>query len=277
MPDGATGGGERSSNGSTLGRRCRGAMFPLRDDVPSRTRPVVMLALIGLNLAVFLFQGALGTDALERTLYLYGVIPARFADPAWAAEVGFPSAGSLSLRTLAPFVTSQFLHGDLLHLAGNLWTLWIFGDNVEDRLGARRFGCFYLLCGVAAAAVHVAVNPASTVPAIGASGAISGVMGAYLMSYPRARLVVLVPVLFYPLFLELPATIYLGFWFVLQFSSGAVSLVQAPEAGGVAFWAHVGGFVAGIALLPVFLIGRRLRRVSRDEFVLERPWIDRRG
>jgi membrane associated rhomboid family serine protease len=241
-------------------------MLPLTDDVPSRTPPLVTIGLIAANAAVFLVEVSLQPDVLERLIQLLGVVPARSASPDGAAWGGF-RAGDYW-----PFLTSQFLHGDLLHLLANVWTLWIFGDNVEDRLGHGRYLAFYLLCGVISGVAHGQVHPESTVPAIGASGAISGVMGAYFLSFPRARIVLLVPVLFYPLFFDVPATLYLAFWFAMQLFSGAVSLAASAGAVGVAFWAHVGGFVAGLALLPLFLIGRRRRLAFRDEAGVEAAW-----
>jgi membrane associated rhomboid family serine protease len=201
--------------------------------------------LIGLNVAAFVYQLTLPPEVLEAVFYRFGMVPARWTDPEFAAQLHLPF-------TFLPVVTSMFLHGGFLHIVSNLWTLWIFGDNVEDRMGPIRFLAFYLLSGVAAAAVHWATNLHSTVPTIGASGAIAGVLGAYLLLYPRARVVTMVPILFYPLVFELPAVIYLGFWFVLQLWSGVAALDVAGDVGGIAFWAHVGGFLAGMLLLQVF-------------------------
>ena len=221
-------------------------MFPLRDEIPSRRAPVVTLPIIALNVAVFLYQSALPPQRLEAIFYLFGIVPARYSDPAWAAGVGLPPGG------VVPFVTSMFLHGGLAHLLFNMWTLWIFGDNVEDRLGRVRYSLFYLVSGLAAGALHWATNAGSTVPTIGASGAIAGVLGAYLVYFPHARVLTLVPVFFYPLFVRIPALIYLGIWFVGQLASGALAGGGGPESGGIAWWAHVGGFLAGMALaLPL--------------------------
>lgn len=228
-------------------------MFPLRDDQPSRTRPLVTYALIAFNAAVFVHQLSLGERETNALLERAALLPGRLSD---AVRYG----PSLELCDAAgTLVTSQFLHGGILHVVLNLWTLWIFGDNVEDRLGRLKYLVFYVACGAAAGLLHVAANPDSLVPTLGASGAISGVMGAYVVLYPRARVVTLVPVLFYPLFFSLPALVYVGLWFVLQLFSG---LVDSGSEGGVAWWAHIGGFLAGIALLPL-LRGRRRRR-ERD-------------
>jgi membrane associated rhomboid family serine protease len=164
----------------------------------------------------------------------------------------------------------MFLHGGWLHLIGNMWVLYLFGDNVEDRMGPARYLAFYLLCGLAASLTHYAINPGSTVPTLGASGAISGVLGAYLLLFPTARVITLVPVFIIPFFFEIPAVVYLGFWFVMQLFSGTLSLAGAEPPEGVAWWAHVGGFVTGMALLPVFKKSRKqYRHYYADEYW---PW-----
>ena len=244
-------------------------MLPILDDVPSGRTPLATIALIAVNLLVFLFELALTPGSLEALVHLHGVVPARWSDPRWAEAAGYPPAG------WTPFLTTQFLHGGWLHLAANMWTLCLFGDNVEDRMGRPRFVAFYLLCGVAASVTHAYALPASRVPAVGASGAIAGVLGAYLVLYPRARLVMLVPVLFYPLFFEMPAMLYLGFWFAAQLFSGAASLGGAEDAAsGVAWWAHVGGFLAGVLSFWLFL-DRRWARV-REPALGPRPVWERR-
>lgn len=222
-------------------------MFPLRDGIPSRRFPVVTLALIAVNALVFLYQLTLPEEGLTNLFYLFGMVPARLGDPAWAASVGYSGGGWFS------FLSSMFLHGGLLHLAFNMWTLWIFGDNVEDRLGRGRFLGFYLACGLAAGAMQWLTDPASTVPTIGASGAIAGVLGAYLLLYPHSRILTLIPILFYPLFVHIPALVYLAVWFLLQLASGILAFGQeaAGAAGGIAWWAHVGGFVAGMILVKL--------------------------
>jgi membrane associated rhomboid family serine protease len=172
-----------------------------------------------------------------------------------------------------PFLTSMFLHGSGLHLLGNMWTLWIFGDNVEDRMGPGRFVVFYLSCGLIAGIVHVMTNPDSTLPTIGASGAIAGVMGAYFLLFPRAGIVVMFPLLFIPLFFELPAMTYLAWWALSQVLSGTLSLAAAESIGGIAWWAHVGGFIAGIFLQFFFVKrGRDYRALSRDQYGMDVAW-----
>lgn len=204
--------------------------------------PLVSYALIGLCVAVFVLQFGQDPRAAQAFIYAFGFTPAVFFDQAQLPpEVARVPAS-------ATLVTSMFLHGGIAHLGGNMLYLWIFGDNVEDRLGRFGFVVFYLLCGVAAAFAQGLPDVGSTIPMVGASGAISGVLGAYLLLFPRARVLAVIPFII-PYTLKLPAMIVLGFWFALQLFSS----IAAPEGGGVAFRAHVGGFVAGMALLPLFL------------------------
>lgn len=200
-------------------------MIPLRDVIPSRTTPVITVALIAMNVMAFLYEIALPPRELDAFLLRNGVVPEAFA---WD-----------------DVVTSMFLHGGLVHLAGNMLSLWIFGDNVEDRLGHGRYLAFYLFAGAVAALAHVFVDPMSPVPTIGASGAIAGVMGGYFVLYPHSRVITWLPPL---LLLEVPAVVFLGLWFFLQLVSGVGSRLAATPGemvGGVAFWAHVGGFAVG--------------------------------
>jgi membrane associated rhomboid family serine protease len=190
-------------------------------------------------------------------LYFFGLIPARLFSPEVSLSLGLPPGGWFSL------VSSQFLHGGFLHLISNLWTLWIFGDNVEDRMGKFRFGVFYLLSGLAAGWLHALTHPGSTIPTIGASGAISGVLGAYLRWYPGARVLTLVPVFFYPLFFYVPALFYLGFWFLSQLFSGTMALLLPEGIGGVAWWAHIGGFLFGFVTCTAFTLPDWDRRPPR--------------
>jgi membrane associated rhomboid family serine protease len=168
----------------------------------------------------------------------------------------------------------MFLHGGWMHVIGNMWTLWIFGANVEDRMGPMRFLFFYLLCGLAAGLVQWLTNPDSTIPTVGASGAIAGIMGAYLVLFPHSRVVVLLPILFFPFFFELPAVTYLGFWALTQVFSETLSLASPADVGGVAWWAHVGGFGVGILLQFLFVkCADAYRRLSRDEYGIENAWV----
>jgi rhomboid family protein len=214
-------------------------MIPIRDTIPVRRVPIVNYLLIGANLFAFVFELSLPPRVLPRFVEIYAFVPSRL----WHGP------GTLSWNILTIFF-AMFLHAGWLHILGNMLYLYIFGDNVEDRLGHVRYLFFYLLCGVAASFAHAFFNPASRVPSLGASGAISGVLGAYLILYPTARVVTLIPILIYPLFVEIPAVLFLLFWFLLQFFTGALSLAEiSSTSGGVAYFAHVGGFIAGIILL----------------------------
>jgi membrane associated rhomboid family serine protease len=207
-------------------------MFPLRDVIPSTTVPFVTITLIVLNAIIWFFEISLSEQDLPAFLQLYGVVPADFAP--------------------ATLITSMFLHGSWMHVIGNMWWLWIFGDNVEDRMGHGRFLVFYLLCGIVAALGQVYMNPHSTLPMVGASGAIAGVLGAYLVLYPHSRVLTLVPIFFFVEIIELPAVLLLGIWFVMQlFSAGAVA-ATASDQGGVAFMAHAAGFAVGALGVLVF-------------------------
>ena len=208
-------------------------MIPLRDTIPSETFPVMTRLLIAANVAMFLYQVSLGTAA-EPFIYTHGLIPRRFG------------AGG----AIAPLLTSMFLHGGWMHLIGNMLYLHIFGDNVEDRLGHVRFLLLYLVAGMAAGMTQVVANPGSPLPMVGASGAIAGVTGAYFVFFPHGRIVTLVPIFVFLQIVEIPAVFFLLFWFVLQLMLGIGSL-GSEAAGGVAFWAHVGGFVSGIVLGPI--------------------------
>jgi rhomboid family protein len=235
-------------------------MIPLKDDVPSRGVPFVTIALIALNVAAFLYQFSLGLDtgdgggAAEAFVNEFGAIPCRLTGSC-AAPGDFPTP-------VVTVFTSMFLHGGLLHIAGNMLYLWIFGDNIEDTLGHGRFLFFYLVCGVGAAIAQTSLSPASRVPMIGASGAISGVLGAYLVLFPYATILTLVTFGFFIRFIHIPAIVVLGFWIVLQFLYGTItfsaSAMGRSDQGGVAWFAHIGGFVTGVLLL--FLI--RPRRSS---------------
>ena len=216
--------------------------IPLKDLNPRRSVPFMTVLLILANVAAFAYQLTLTRGAEQTLAFTYGMVPNHF--PALLAGQGDLLATSLSM------VTSMFLHGGLLHLAGNMLFLWIFGDNVEDFLGHFSFLLFYFVCGIAAGLLHVLTNLHSSMPALGASGAISGVMGAYVVLYPRSRILTLIFIFLVPI----PAVIILGWWFVLQFLSG-MSTLGMRTAGGVAWWAHVGGFLMGMALT----IGARRR------------------
>ena len=213
-------------------------MIPLRDVIPSRTFPFVTIGIIVLNALAWFMELSLGPRELTRFLFVYGVVPA-----------------NLHAATL---VTSMFLHGSWMHILGNMWYLWIFGDNVEDMCGHGRFIVFYLLCGIAAAMGQVVMSPTSMLPTIGASGAIAGVMGAYFILYPQSRVLTLIPIIFFWDIVELPAIVLLGFWFLIQLvDAGAIAATANSAGGGVAFAAHVVGFLVGLG--GIFLFRRRDR------------------
>jgi len=218
-------------------------MIPLRDDNPTTIKPLVTISFIVLCSLVFLWQLSLGANGFRAAVMSLGVIPASLF-----GDKNLPPELALVPPTMT-VLTSQFLHGSWMHLIGNMLYLWIFGNNVEDAMGHARFAIFYLLCGIVAALAQALPNPDSTLPMIGASGAISGVLGAYLLLFPHARVLVLIPLGFYSRLVPLPAMVVLGFWFVLQLISSALA---DPRAGGVAFGAHIGGFIAGMVLLPIF-------------------------
>jgi len=231
-------------------------MIPLRDTIPARRFPIVNTALIGLNVLVFLFEAALGPTQLEQVIRLIGLVPTRF----W-------QTGGLSRWW--PLFVSMFLHAGWWHLISNMLALYIFGDNVEDRLGHLRYLLFYLFSGVAAGGAHLLAYSDSPIPTVGASGAIAGVLGAYLVLFPYARVITLVPVFYFLRIVEIPALLYLGFWFISQLFNGLFALAAADvfQSGGVAWWAHIGGFVFGLAVIRI--IRPRTRRTYVDEY---RPW-----
>ena len=218
-------------------------MIPLRDTVQTKNYPVINNTIIGINAAIFLYQLAQGIGQ-EKFIYIYGLVPARYS----VTEI---SAYFTIWQQLFSLLSFMFLHGGFWHLLGNMWSLFIFGDNVEDRLGHLRYLVFYIICGLASGLSHMALNLNSNVPTIGASGAIAGIMGAYFILHPRARILTLIPIFFIPYFLEIPAAFFLGIWFVLQFLNAAGSHGQVS---GVAWWAHIGGFVFGIIFLKLMLM-----------------------
>jgi membrane associated rhomboid family serine protease len=228
-------------------------VLPIRDDIPSRRFPAATLTIIVVNALVFLWELQLGPRQLERTFVALAIVPARYSIP----EI----AHSFTLgQQVLPFFSSMFLHGGWLHLLGNMWTLWIFGDNVEDRLGRGRYLVLYLASGVAAALMHIYTNLGSDVPTLGASGAIAGVMGAYFRFFPHARVETVIPPFIFGPYYVLPAVLFLGWWFLLQFFNGALSLGRG--FGGIAWWAHVGGFAFGVT---VCLLARRPRDAYHNE------------
>jgi membrane associated rhomboid family serine protease len=228
-------------------------MLPLTDHNPRRTVPVINYLLIAANVLMFFWELSLG-PSIERDLMLVSFVPVRF----WAAPFYPPN--------LLRILISMFLHGGWLHLGGNMLYLWIFGDNIEDRLGHFKYVIFYLLCGLVATMTHAVMNANSRLPSIGASGAIAGVLGAYIVLFPKARVTTLIPIFVFVIVRELPAVVVLGLWFVLQFFVGVASIGASSDAtGGVAVFAHIGGFVAGMALV-VLMGGMRRAPQPYDQY-----------
>ena len=225
-------------------------MIPIRDDTPRFSTPYVTYFLIALNTVIFLWEWSVGLESqqeLNALIFQFGVVPRH-------VTAALEATGNVSLAdAFLPILTSMFLHGSWLHIIGNMWVLWIFGDNIEDYLGHFPYLIFYLVCGIAASVAHILLNLESRVPSVGASGAIAGVMGAYFVLYPRARVLTIVPLIIFFTFWWLPAWIVLGYWFLLQLLSGAAtSIAVTGQSGpGIAFWAHVGGFVTGILLIKL--------------------------
>jgi membrane associated rhomboid family serine protease len=223
-------------------------MLPLRDNVPASRLPGVTVTLIVLNLLAFFYELKLGAQA-ENFLMNFGIVPARYTEPEIAHQFTV-------MEQVVPFLTSIFLHGGWVHVLGNLWILWIFGDNVEDHLGHARFLALYLVGGLFAGLVHVATNAGSMLPTIGASGAIAAVMGAYFRFFPHARIETIIPPLFF--IFELPAVVFLGWWFILQFFNGTLTLLGGRgDFGGVAWWTHIGGFGFGYLTASQFIRRRQ--------------------
>ncbi|MFO7840051.1 MAG: rhomboid family intramembrane serine protease [Desulfosalsimonadaceae bacterium] len=235
-------------------------MIPIRDTIPSRNYPVVNNTLIGINVVVYLVQLSQGARMSE-FVYTYGLVPAKFTVPHIAAHF---SAGQL----LFSLLSFMFLHGSFLHILGNMWSLYIFGDNVEDRLGSVYYLFFFLLSGLVSGLCHFFLNIHSTAPVIGASGAIAGVMGAYFILYPASRILTLIPILIFPLFIEIPAFFFLGLWFFLQLLNAAAS---GGAMSGIAWWAHIGGFVFGVialkmlGVLPETRFGDTVKRAAMQK------------
>lgn len=222
-------------------------MIPLRDTNPTKTIPFVNYILIGINIIVFFVELSVGRY-MNEFIFEFGVVPARV--------MGDVQLKNVDLHTFIPFFSSMFLHGGWVHLLGNMLFLYIFGDNVEDKFGHLKYLIFYIVAGTAAAATQTFISPASEVPMVGASGAIAGVLGAYVLMFPTARIATLIPIFFFFQIVEIPAFIFLGLWFLMQIFSGLMALGIGADAGGVAWWAHIGGFAAGAALLP-FMRRRR--------------------
>ena len=224
-------------------------MIPIRDQIPTKRVPVINYLLITANVIVFIFQWLAGPYE-EKLVYEFALIPASFLS-------------NISLGEITDIFTSMFMHAGFAHIAGNMLYLWIFGDNVEDSMGSLKYLIFYLFGGLVASLTHIFTNPGSQIPTVGASGAIAAVLGAYLILYPQSKVLTIIPLGFFLRLTMVPASIVLGLWFVLQFFSGVLSL-GGPDVGGVAFWAHIGGFISGMVLAKLFA------RKRRSEYAV--PW-----
>ncbi len=229
-------------------------MFPIKDTIPHRNTPFVVYFLIAINVFVFIIELSLPYPQRQLFFYTFGLVPLKITQNGWDFYSLF---------------TNMFLHGGWFHIISNMWALWIFGDNVEDRMGHFRFFIFYILCGLAANIVHYYFNQLAPVPVIGASGAIAGIMGAYMIMFPTSRIITLIPIFFIPFFFEIPAVIFLFFWFMSQVISGTFTkLFMPPNVGGIAWWAHIGGFIAGIILHKFFIKRDRYRNIYDDEVLI---------
>jgi membrane associated rhomboid family serine protease len=251
-------------------------MFPLYDENPTELRPIVTVLFIGACVATWLLvQGGGGDSAiLIASVCTYGMIPVELTGAVTEGVISAASEGPCRLggATWSTLLTSMFLHGGWGHLLGNMWFLWVFGNNIEDSMGHARFVVFYLLCGVGAAAAQVLHDPGSAIPMVGASGAISGVMGAYALLYPRARVNTAIILIIFIRIVPLPAWVMLGYWFLIQLLSGSVGLDV-----GTAFWAHIGGFVTGLALIKLFerpqlVDAKRMHRTLNPDEIKELGW-----
>lgn len=225
------------------------SMIPLRDENPTRSFPIVTLVLITINILVFVYELSLGPQLLREKIYLYAAVPYSLLHPQ-------------NPRIVLTLFSSLFFHASILHVAGNMLYLWVFGNNIEDRLGKIRFVFFYFACGIIATLGHTLINPDSRLPLVGASGAVSGVLGAYLLLYPQAKVLVLLPLIFFWSVVKVRASLFLIFWIIMQFFAGTVTLGQLDTSGkgGVAWFAHIFGFFAGMVLVPVLLVRKRRRQ-----------------
>ncbi len=222
-------------------------MIPIRDSIPCNTRPIVCWAIIAICIIIFLYMQFLPEYSQHYLLNRYGMVPARYSNELWGIRNGIHFDYGLS------FITSLFFHGGWFHLLINILFIWIFADNIEDRMGHGLFWCFYLLCGLIATITQWYFDPQLITPVVGASGAIAGVLGAYFFLYPYARVVLWVPFLLLPIFVEIPAIAFLGFWVIIQINEATTSVLFKEGSADVAWWAHLGGFIAGVVLYRFFI------------------------
>ena len=233
-------------------------MVPLYDTIPSRRAPIMNWFLIILNTIIFIYEVSLSPYEREFFFNTFGLVPRAISDPSWA------QANNIQPYAYWTFFTNMFLHANWLHFISNMWTLWIFGDNVEDKMGPIKYLIFYILTGIIASVTHYIMYSSSPYPAIGASGAISAVMGAYIFLFPYSTIIFFIPIFFLPYLIEISAFVYVFFWFIGQLLSGLSSIMLAPDKPGIAFWAHIGGFIAGILLYKLFI--NKTRPLYPDEY-----------
>lgn len=222
-------------------------MIPIRDNILCKTTPYVSWIIMGICIGIFLSMRMMPEELQRQLTYLYGMVPIRYSNPEWSAAFGLPFDGYFS------FLSSLFLHGGWLHIIINMWFIWIFANSIEDRMGHGRFLVFYLSCGLIATFVQWYFDPTLAIPVVGASGAIAGVLGAYFLMYPYARIVIWFPLFLLPIFFELPAIAFLGFWVIIQIQNATTAIMFDGITAEVAWWAHLGGFIAGTFLHPLFL------------------------
>lgn len=228
-------------------------MIPIRDSIATNRLPPMVLGLVAINGLIFLYQSSLSMSDAFSFIREWAMVPRRYTDPVWGAANGLPATNPL------PWLSNMFLHGGLAHIGFNMWSLYLFGCALEERFRGWRFLGFYLLCGLAASAAHVATNWSSDIPALGASGAIAGMIGAYALTFPRAVVTLALPIGPVPYVMQVPAIVFAGVWFLIQLAQGTSELLAPNMGGGIAWWAHIGGFVAGVAFVPV------LRRLAPRE------------
>ncbi len=236
-------------------------MIPIRDNIPCRNTPYISWSIMSVCIFIFLSMKMMPDEVQRQLTYLYGMVPIRYSNPSWSAAFGLPFDNYLS------FLTSLFMHGGWVHIILNMWFMWIFANSIEDRMGHIKFLVFYLWCGLFATLVQWYFDQQLTIPVVGASGAIAGVLGAYFVLYPYARVVIWLPLFFLPIFFQLPAIAFLGFWVIIQLQNATAALVFDDLAVNVAWWAHLGGFLAGTLLHPLFINKKEMsfEEVSFDE------------
>ena len=234
-------------------------MIPIRDTAPCNTTPIVTWTIMAICIAIFLLMQFLPEETQRQIVYLYGMVPIRYSNPQWAYSFGLPPDGYLS------FLTSLFLHGGWGHIIMNMLFMWIFADNIEDIMGHYRFLAFYIICGLLATYIQWRFDPTMTIPVVGASGAVAGVLGAYFFQFPYARVIIMIPIIFFPLFFEIPAIAFLGVWVILQLHKATTAALFSDVIVDVAWWAHLGGFLAGAFLHPLFLKHKQIIDQDYDD------------